>query len=229
MENYPETDSAIPPRIGWKEFTTTLAAYSPDFNYVAYYTGSNAIMLYDIRQKEVLLTLYPEWDFVPLWGYGPPRWASNSKNFFIDMNTNLNLFAKGIWSEEIFRVSITEEQERLTYLADQYPEVAIESLMVSPDDKKIAFWISTDTSNPNLTLAILEIATKRTKILDGITFNVADTFMPPSPIWAPDSNQLMVNIRDEATRFTTILIDLEENSATELAWDTKPIGWLYDQ
>jgi hypothetical protein len=225
IANFPDAATWVPFTAGWGwgEFTEAMAVYSPGYRFVVYYQDSMEITLRDILKKDTITTLNPGWDT------GPPRWISNGEALIIDMFTNQEEYLKGNYCEELFRVNIDGSVEQLTYLTNTFDEVNIKSFRISPDNRYIAFWLNTNSTIKEYKLALFDIQAKEVWIYDNILIPISESY---APVWSPSSNQIMVfGIEGEQgkERNRTILIDLEEYYAIELALDVLPVGWIFDE
>ncbi len=222
ITSYPGSAKWRPPRFDWGEYSNSLAVYSPDYGYVVYYQDDLKITLRDIKEEKIIVTLDPGWDT------GPPRWVSDGQSFLIDMYTDHEAYLKDFYLEEMFRVNLAGEMERLTYLTEVFPEVNIESYQASPSGEKIAFWIKTNSTNPIFYLAVMETETKQIRIFESVIYYAVGTFGPGLPIWSPDSSQIMIATRSDDEEICANILDVQDNSVLQLGCGFSFAGWLCD-
>ncbi len=222
ITSYPGSAKWKPPRFDWGEYSNSLAVYSPDYGYVVYYQDDLKITLRDIKEEKTIVTLDPGWDT------GPPRWVPGGKSFIIDMYTDHEAYLKDFYLEEMFRVNLAGEIERLTFLTEVFPEVIIESYQVSPSGEKIAFWIMTNSTNPIFYLAVIETETKQIRIFESVIYYAGGTFDPDIPIWSPDSSQIMIATRSDGEETCANILVVQDNSVLQLGCGFGFAGWLYD-
>ncbi len=223
ISGYPDADITYVSRPGWGEYSTSHAVYSPDYRYVVYAQLDGDITLQDIENNKSILTL----DHAYLVS---PQWDHDSRDFFTVRFTDEEKWKKGIYTCEFFRVDIDGKIQQLTRLMDVFPAADIRSFALSPDEKKIAFWLSTDPSKQDFNLAILDLDQGQVTLFEGIEFNPQRaTARVREPVWLANNQQILVALEAEETYFRTVLVDLEEGWAMTIMENSYPIGWVVDE
>lgn len=73
----------------------------------------------------------------------------------------------------------------------------------------------------DVNLAVLDLATAEVKVL-----SIESSYNgPPTPIWSPNANQLLVGVSSEDGE-RTLLVDLTQQWVVQIAKDRIPVGWL---
>jgi hypothetical protein len=225
ISNFPEAATWVPfiSESPWAEYSEAMASYSPDLKYVIYLNDTMEIILRDVELQTTILNLDSGW-FA-----GPPRWRSDSQSFIIDRYLDEDNYRKEIFDEELFQIDIAGTVKRLSTFTDTFNGVRIDDFTLSPDQKLVAFWINTDGESPQKNLAVFQIETNILTIFENISLPIYENGYPP--VWSPDNSQIMVVFIESGqneTVFSTLLVDLKEPTATLLAHDVIPGGWMQE-
>jgi hypothetical protein len=161
---------------------------------------------------------------------GKPIWIHNGEQFLIGIRTNLD---NPLFANEFFLVSQEGEIRQLTHFTDVLHTVEIDhDYRISPDERMVAFWITAQPGpfeDDRLAVLDLETGLVTNYCIPGGPFanNVA-LDNSESPIWSPDSTQMLVVNRDpENTAIRrVILVDVAEGWAAQIATEIEPIGWM---
>jgi Tol biopolymer transport system component len=186
------------------------------------------VSLYDIQNDKELAVL-------DIASAGDAKWSPDGKYFSIIGSEESRL------EQDIYIASRDGGQfTLLTNLAKLYPKLIFGSYSWSPDSQKIAFWIDADgvdnmEANDN-SLILLDLATKQMVDLcirgygQNLPYNLNSSvsfMMHGQPVWSPDSKKLLVTSYDaDVQKIVDFLIDLENNTAYQVAVDLEPIGWM---
>ena len=186
------------------------------------------VSLYDTQNDKELAVL-------DIASAGDAKWSSDGKYFSIIGSEQSRL------EQDIYVVSRDGGQfTPLTSLAKLYPKLIFGSYSWSPNSQKIAFWINADGAENieenNNSLILLDLATKQMVDLcikgygQNLPYDVNSSvsfMMHGQPVWSPDSKKLLVTNYDaDAQKIVDFLIDLENNTAYQVAVDLEPIGWM---
>ena len=122
---------------------------------------------------------------------------------------------------------VWEGGDRFTFLRI-HKDGAIETVLnengfsyaLSPDNEKLAFWLH-DQDKEMWDLSIADLYTKQV-----INYCIESKYFPITPIWSPDSHNLLIELITDAANSVVVLIDLVKNLAVQIGEDAKPVGWL---
>jgi hypothetical protein len=206
-DNFPDLSSVIYGHTSW----WGSAKYSAGLNYVVYPRLDSHIVLWDVQNRR---------EVVSLWSRGEPFakmpvWSPSGNDFL----TSINLFGEDgqFLSEGLFRVSIDGQITQLTY-PDSTTRLEYSGYAWSPNERLVAFWIR-EYGN-EYRLAVLSIQTLR------ITEYCITSDTPESPIWSPDSAQLVVSALDDNNDYATLLVDINKLESYRIADYFTLGGWL---
>lgn len=214
----------------WQQYTTTLAVYSPDLSMVAYPAQSDdetPIVLWDLLRQRQITRIHTQgyWGSAPQWNSdgsrlivsAPPKFTTPSGDEFSNVSDTLPYVA----GNELFTVASDGQVERLTYLTT-ISNADEEGYVWSPDDKRVAFWLGVDDSQPGWQLAILDVTTQKVTSLC-----LSEEDYPVPPVWLADGNHLVVTSIDQSkNKSEIILIDITRSSAIRIAENALAMGWL---
>ena len=205
--------------------------YDPTLTRVVYGSGFHdstnlihpTITLWDTEANQKV------WEIETIdWG-DTPVWTPDGKRFL--MAGNLDPQKTRDFADEFFAISRDGELRQLTHFMDYYHEVDIkDSYSLSPNGKLLAFWITAKpTQFDNARLAVLNIETGEVVnyCINGDPF--ADNAMEPSsPVWSPDSSQLLVISRplQDTKERRVVVIDVINNYSAKINGDMEPVGWM---
>jgi hypothetical protein len=210
------------PAYPWDRNTYTSAVYSPDFQYVVIVNNVYNLVLWDIRNNSAINEFTTN-----TYEFGPPTWSAGGLFFVTDRRVDPEL-SEGKEQEELFQIDLQGKEEQLTYFSDYFAESRIAGFSLSPDERYIAFNLSTEKTDPDYKIALFDKENREIRIYSNLISYHFSAYVPYlSPVWSPDSNQIMAAVNKEGSEgYRTVLIDLEENYAVELAEDVKPVGWM---
>ena len=229
FSGFPVTSSADLPY--WEGRWGTI--YDPTLNYVVYprvienkdemYTYA----VWDLSQRRLVTTLDEIFSSLSAFN-GPfpmPKWSPDGSRFVFqgfDSSTDpANI--------ELYEVNRDGHTKQLTQLAP-VAYVWESSFSWSPDGRYIAMFLGLQLGVP--------YEQARVAVLDTLTLNIIDycvsvTFLgdeygggPLVPIWSPDGRQLVITDWYEKDHRHAILVDIDKNSAVQIADDLEPVGWM---
>jgi Tol biopolymer transport system component len=169
---------------------------------------------------------------IDIWDWGEtPAWTPDGKQFL--MAANLDPRMTRDFAEEFFAISREGDIRQLTHFMDYYKKVDIlDSYSLSPDGKLLAFWILTQPSlfdGPQLAVLNIETGQTTNYCIKGSAFadNTYEDYAG-SPIWSPDSSQLLIISRPpEDTKVRrVVVVDTLHNYAAKINADMEPQGWM---
>ncbi len=213
------------PSYPWDSNAFTSAVYSPDFRYVVIVNNVYNLVLWDIRNDSAIHESAPN-----TYEFGPPAWSADGRFFITDKRVDPEL-SGGKEQEELFQIDLQGKEEQLTYFSDYFAETRIAGFSLSPDERYIAFNLSNEMTSHDYKLALFDKEKREIRIYSNLVSYHFSAYVPyHRPVWSPDSNQIMMVIStEEGKGYRTVLIDLEENYAVELAENVKPIGWMISE
>lgn len=148
-----------------------------------------------------------------------PKWSPDGSRFvfqgFIPTQDSVKI--------ELYEVSRDGQTRQLTQLSS-VAYVWESSYSWSPDGQHIAMLLGPPLGSAyeKARVAVLDMATLTiTDYCVNITFN-GDA----SPIWSPDGRQFVITDWYEKDHRRVILVDIEQNIATQIAEDMEPAGWM---
>lgn len=209
------------------------AIYDPTLTYAVYprIIENNEEMytyaVWDLSKRRLVTTLDKIFSSFLLTGYFPiPKWSPDGSRFVFQSFDP----TKDPVSIEMYEVNRDGQTKQLTQLAP-VAYVWESSFSWSPDGRYIAMFLA-----PHLG-AFYDKA--RVAVLDTVTLNIIDyclsvTFSgdgygrpgPLAPIWSPDSHEFIITDWYEKDHRRLILVDIEKNSAVQIADDMEPVGWM---
>lgn len=199
---------------------------NPSLTRVAYplaNTRESAWVLWDLTSGQALASLSEGISFVEV-----PAWSPDGRQFVVDLYTG------GMLVNEFYSVSWDGQQiTQLTHFGNYTLEgmsVRIQTFSWSPDGRYIAFWVAVDPS---------PYSGERLAILDKTTLEVTNYCVhgsdwvfeggAMSPIWSPNSQQLVVESYDAEGYVHTVLVDIIHDFAYNIADSVRPSAWTIDQ
>ncbi len=209
------------PDIYRSEISYVSTVYDPTLAFVVYpqmKNDGNAFVLWDLRKRQPLVTL-PTYDIK----HDEPKWSPDGEQFVVPIQKD----AKFGQTSDFYRVQRDGKVTQLTHFANYVPHGEIHQFSWSPDSRYIAFWMTLEPSkDPIERLAVLDVETQEiiNYCIPGVMFDPNQNATPP--IWSPEGLlQLIISNVDVNRMAHTILVDLENNVAFQLAEDQVPVVW----
>jgi hypothetical protein len=200
---------------GWPTSSRTL--YSPDFHYVVYLAihQNFEYALWDLQKGQSVASIETGNPLIE------PHWRPDGKGFFVPIGT------------EFYFANIDGNSGSLTDLEKLFAENAtkIRVWSVSPDSQHIAFFLSALSGDQILDDRLMVLDTQTGQVtnycLSGDSIQVTvDVNYSPAPIWSPNGEALLVENRYDMGKSRLILVNLVHKTATQIAEDTAPFGWM---
>ena len=197
----------------------SVAEYDPTLNYVIYPAQKNDVngfSLFD-RAKNEQIVFSPAQTLAET---GSPKWSHDGQKYlFLSKTKNSGAYNMGFLNGDV---------KILSYLPQEMTSFIVTSITWSPDDKYAAVVIY-DVGTKLEKLILLDLARK--KVVDTcIDVNYAKwsgAFSDSnSPVWSPDSYQLIVEKQSEYEKNDVILIDLSQMRAGILTHNERVLGWI---
>ncbi len=218
---------------GWGE-----TVYDSEMSKVIYVKG-HSFVLWDIKSRQEIATVPTLADFNSL--VKVPKWSPDGTRLVVAAPVNPD---DELYRDELFSIAVDGTIQQLTRLTSLFKSVDITKWSWSPDGRYIAFMLYVSdqrifTSSEGEQLALLDTTTDTVtfycipglQVLDKTNFMFSKRYSMasstiPSPIWSPDSDQLLVENRyiDDASRL--ILIDINKGFAVQIAENVEPVGWM---
>ncbi len=192
----------------WKGIYAEVS-YDPSLTKVLYFAKDNQTDAYYFSLWDVLAE--KEIVHIPQIGFAdsfPAEWSLDSEQVIV--------YATSTDGTQTALFSIHVNGWIETLLPDGSPSFAL-----SPDSKKLAFWAQGDNWK-NWSLSVFD---RETKIITD--YCIKSTYFPLiSPIWSPDSQNLVVYPSEDDENTIALLVDRGQNFAAQIAENAKPVGWL---
>jgi hypothetical protein len=206
------------------DFVRSTVVYHPSLNLVVYPQtippDGFFVVLWDRQSKKALAKLR---DYGGFGHY--PIWYPDGEQFVIaaipQSGVNRNNIRES--KEELFLVSREGQIQQLTHFAGSFDRVKTWEGNLSPDGKRLAFWLDTkpDLCGAGPDLAVLEMETR--KVTSFCISSVYGETLPP--VWSPDGKYIVVESFERGD-LRAILVDIEQAWAAQIAEDAVPVGWL---
>lgn len=233
--NYPDIMAEYPV-FHWGRWSETV--YDPALTRVVYPSSRDGVVLWDMESHRALAN-------VANYFLNPPVWSPDGSRFVLTKNFTYSQEPES-WGDELFTVSRDGQQVLpVTSLTAYYPYAAMWQYTWSPDGNRIAFWLVTDRE----AFAGDDYTYERLAVLDLPRQEVTEYCIPldpwgkdhrallpvPSsiwvsgdttPLWSPNSQQLVVESRYAKDASRVILIDVVWDFAVQIADTMHPEGWM---
>ena len=226
--NYPENYSIDAPYRRWERYAFTVSVYNSKLNKVVYIGLPDdplhlSYQILDFKTNEMIL----EVDTADV-ANQPPILAPDGDKFIVSMPSRKLTLTNYIPDSELYEISFDGLVRKLTHLAE-YFEIGVEISQYrwSPNGRFIAFWMEPNPPaglhDPYMELAVLNMATQEVTL-----YCVKGDFRDGgwAPIWAPNSQQVMVKILDETGIGQIVIVDIIHEVAFRVAGDLNPYGWI---
>lgn len=182
--------------------------------------------------ESVLWNIYSNKEIAQFDGGKWPKWSPSGNQLAIVIED------KSIISEELFSIDKQGTMTQFTSLKEYFKDVQIHFPVWSPNERYIAFWLSTSFPVETAQLAILDTETLNIDVfcypINPYPFRFGDYLTlgysyyqinSAIPIWSPDSNFLLVEDNKDSV-ITTYLFDLQNHTMTKLVDNARPVSWL---
>jgi hypothetical protein len=228
---YPDI-SHFTKEILWGNHAFSYTAYDHSFTHVLYpaWDGKmSSVVLRNLIEKREILRLYGYYEEMG----SSPQWVSDDSHFLAGVFPRFVNWQDSIFENysdglpyyggyDLFSITKSGELKRLTFLTTEY-SAAINAISISPDEKKVAFWLNLDFPEDTFQeLAVLDIESGdiTNLCLDGGDLNI-------QPVWSYDQNYLAVTVYSIATRSSKVyIIDLNRNFAYQLGENISVEAWM---
>ena len=160
-----------------------------------------------------------------------PRWNQDGSAFVFQTRVDPNgPYLAGETS--LFQISRDGQVIQMLHLGHDF-EIAENSYHWSPDGRYVAMIL---THGDSLSAQKGDIAVVDTQTMYLTNYCISINWagrgyfgQPPVPIWSPDGKQFLVSDRDEAGHWRVILVDIEKNTAVQIATDMEAVGWMTNE
>jgi hypothetical protein len=165
-----------------------------------------------------------------------PGWTPDGSRLLIVVDHRSTPTDSG--HEEIHFFKPDGEVFRSTFFEEHFEHNIINLPMWSPNDRYVAFWLSTSVPIKTARLAVLDTETSTVdlycKEFDPFPYRMAEQntlgysyyqINAASPVWSPESKYLLIEDYQEF-RSSTYLFGLENHSITKIADSARPVSWL---
>jgi dipeptidyl aminopeptidase/acylaminoacyl peptidase len=177
------------------------------------------MLLWDMQSQKILAQLEPYSKYI---SGDQPQWSWDDKEIVFGYVSATNM------GEELFSISRDGEMSQLTALGQYYSQVRISKFSWSPDGRNIAFFFKDKSKDGSQ----YQLAVLNKETLQVTNYCNLGGFMDPKkenvrPIWSPDGTKLLIGrLEADQTTFKTILVDLSDEYAVQLAENLVPVGWM---
>jgi WD40 repeat protein len=228
--NYPEIYLIDVPYRGWGGFAYTASVLDPLLSRVVYPAtiSENPLKLnyviWDLQSSEMISNFEANSNSVIEHG---PVWSPSGYEFIVAISTRED--ARNYTpDDELYRINRDGLVVKLTNLSAYFTiGVDIRHYSWSPDGNKVAFWIepnpSSGTHDPKMELAILDLMTQQVTL-----YCINGDFRDGGwePIWAQNSQQLVLKSITEEGVGQVVLVDIGHEVAVKIANELLPYGWM---
>jgi hypothetical protein len=160
-----------------------------------------------------------------------PEWSPDGKQVaMVKALTDTVVDKPG--DQELFSLNREGAATRLTYLTEYYDRVELGQFSWSPDGRYIAFGLYAEPfQSPDVSPQDGLENVARLAVLDTHSHVVTNYCVPIyygwiSPIWSPDSQQLLIEDVTEVGKSLVYLVDIQQGFAAKIAEDVSPQGWM---
>lgn len=229
----------------WKGYTFIESVYDPTLSYVVYPNFDHELVLWNVLQKKPVSAIKTN-----LFYGSAPLWSPDGQSFLTNNSLKTEKSGAGADSEyktdwqELFKISKMGEASQLTHLTSYYANTEIVNYSWSPNGRYVAFWLSAkpdtypylrqglETEFRIVVLDLISLQSTNYCIPGGpkLTETSSTIAYPPNtPIWSPDSQRLLLHSPIGNSGSSTVLLDITNNYAAEIAEQMLPMGWLVSE
>lgn len=201
----------------WDGFGTVI--YSPNLTRTVYMGWKDSTqstytyVLWDMKSQQSLA-------IQSVVGYPIPKWSPDGTQFITTGLIDHNF-------RELFSISKDGKIDQLTYLSNYSSKIEIVSYSWSLNSQYIALLLVKQNDPKMATVAVLDITTGIiTDYCVPITREGDGYSNGFTPIWSPNSKQMIVQDWYSRDHRREILIDIVENYAIKIAEELEPLAWL---
>lgn len=176
------------------------------------------VVLWDLQSNRILSKVK---DISDSFSY-LPLWSLDQKEIYVAVADKWDSNRPDILIYDFFSLSQDGQIRQLTDFGATFADTYIGSASLSPDGKKIAFWLKARPSSyKDQQLAVLDLDT-----LQVTNYCVPGSFQgdAPSPVWSLDGHYLAVYNQYEPNAGRVILVDIQQGWAAQVA-EIVPNGW----
>lgn len=201
-----------------------VASVSPSLNRVFFSDQNDRLVLWNLDTQEEMASL----PFALLDGpIRPDGWSPDSKQFatISPVKYQVDAYGKDIRAaNELFVFEVEGNLTQLTHYNEKVPFATIFNPEWSPDNRHIAFWLTTgdDASRPKklqLWLAVFDTVTLETRLYPSVSSTISSSI-----VWSPDGQQLIVDNWD--SNLTLVDLARETKSAIPDTQDMMIWDWM---
>ncbi len=189
--------------------------FNSSVNLIFYIQQDGTLILWDLKQKEEIIripTLLPQ---------AKPQWSPDySRIAFANSGIDNNDF-----QDEIFVSDMNGEVTQITNLGQYFSDAVIYDLAWSKDGQNIAFLFrDLSVAHPLDQLGIVNIQTKDISNYCNIPGAISNK---DNLVWSPTHNELLIGRLDaESDTYSTVLLNIENGTASTLVKDLLPVDWV---
>ncbi len=197
--------------------------YDPTLTRVVYPKDNGVVALVNVETgAELAHANFTDWGRIPVWSLD---------------GTYLTILNREGSVDNFYLVSRDGgEFQRLTDFGKEFNYVSVPDYALSPDGKKIAFWLSLQDDGGKeggeAELALLDISSRQVTRLciQGIGHPASKPWVVDSePVWSPDGKYLLISQWDNPDApksFSVLALNLVSGSVANISKNTAPIGWM---
>lgn len=209
--------------------------FNPALTQVVYpsnLVGKSPIVLWDVLNQQKIATLYTT---------APPVWSPDGRQFAIRAAPVLKAYTPPVINvddgvpyengNDLFLMNVQGNLYRLTYFSVAPGQETIEEGYTwSPSGQQIAFWmldrLHSQAPSPmvvNVENKALVNYCKTENLPEGI---YASLIFPPSPVWSPDEQYMVITVLNQDFERKVLLVELASGKAWKIAENVSARGWM---
>ncbi len=206
----------------WRRISETV--YDPTLDLVVYPRLTNDgedVVLEDLIHNKILARISPV--ATP---HAVPIWSPDGSRFVI-ANATIYIGAEGPQDFELYSINRDGEITQLTNLNAYYARTFISDYRWSPDGLYIVF--SLEGWRGESTISASSWAVLNTKTMEVTNYCIEPYIhLFTGPFWSPNSKQLVVEASnpENSGKSRLVVVDIENNSAVQVADNVIPYGWM---